>query len=30
MGEREMDNMLPGDSTAEQSATSYSEIVIEG
>ena len=36
MGEREMDNMLPGDTTAEQNATegmrrkSYSEVVIEG
>ena len=36
MGEREMDNMLPGDTTERQNATvgirckSYSEVVIEG
>ena len=30
MGEREMDNMLLGDTTAGQNATSYSEVVIEG
>ena len=36
MGEREMDNMLPGDTTAEQNAMegirrkSYSEVVIVG
>ena len=30
MGEREMDNMMPGDTTAGQNATSYSEVVIEG
>ena len=36
MGKREMDNMLPGDTTAVQNATegirceSYSEVVIEG
>ena len=30
MAEREMDNMLPGDMTAGQNATSYSEVVIEG
>ena len=36
MGEREVDNMLPGDATAGQNATegirrkSYSEVVIEG
>ena len=30
MGEREIDNKLPGDMTAGHNAKSYSEVVIEG